>query len=77
MNESLDRILVTVERIAFTAIALYAAIFLITFGVSTDPSGYGRTLMGGLTVIFILAGVFLLVWVVATSINQAGNREKR
>lgn len=43
---------------------------------STDPSGYGRTLKGGLTVIFLLAGVFLLVCAVASSIGQAGNREK-
>lgn len=77
MPENLDRILATVEKIAFTAIAVYVAIFLMSFGASHDSLGYGKELLGGLTIILILAGAFLLVWVVSTSIGIVGKKNER
>lgn len=69
MNDSLDKVLKTVERISFTIIAFVVAAYLISTASNITPEGYGRTLLEGLSVFFVIGGIILLIWVVYNSIN--------
>lgn len=69
MEDSLGRILKSVEKIAFTVIGLIVAFYLINTAISVSPSGYGRTLLEGLSVFYVIGGTILLLWVVYNAIN--------
>lgn len=77
MGDSLDKILATVERISFTLIAIYVALYLINLSLTVSPQGYSQTLLGGLTVIFALGGLFLLFIVVANFLNSVLIKRKK
>ena len=77
MDDSLGRILSTVERITFSLIALYIAVFLINFSVKVAPQGYGEQLLSGLSVIFAIGGIFLFFLVVVNFINLALSTQKK
>lgn len=77
MEDSLEKILATVERIAFTLIALYVAIFLLNFSISLTPSGYSQSILSAFAVIFALAGIFLLFLVVVNFLSSGLPREKK
>lgn len=69
MNDSLDKILKTVENIAFTSIGFLVAIYLINVAATMSPPSYGKTLLEGLSVFYVIAGTILLLWVVYNVIN--------
>lgn len=75
LNESLDKVLKTVERISFTVIAFAVAVYLISTAAYISPSGYGKTLLEGVSVYFVVGGIILLIWVVYNSINY-GHTER-
>lgn len=76
-DNSIDKILATVERIAFTIIALYVAIFLLNFSITVNPIGYGQSLIGALAVLFALGGTFLLFLVVVNFLTSGLPRDKK
>lgn len=76
MKDSLDKILSTVERISFTLIALYVAIFLINFSMKVNPGGYGESLLSALSILFALSGMFLLFLVVVNFLTSGFSKQK-
>lgn len=77
MTESLDKILSTAERIAFSLIALYIAVYLINLSATLDPTGYGHMLLGALTIIFAIAGLFILFLVLVNFLNLGLFRNRK
>lgn len=63
METELEKILRTIEKISFTVIGLFAAIFLINTVVNLGPGSYGRTLLDGISIYMIFGAVVILLWV--------------
>lgn len=81
MEGDLERILRTVEHISFSAIALFAAVFLINTAMNLGPGTYARSLLNGISIYMILGAVILLLWVAfnvfSFSRPSEGRKKKR
>lgn len=79
MEGDIDKILKSVERIAFSAIGLVASIYLISVVVDLGPGTYGRTLLDGISIYLLFGAVVLMLWVaynVFSLSRPEGNRKK-
>ena len=63
MDNILEKVLKSVERISFTIVGLIAAIYLLNTVLLLGTGNYGRILLEGLSVFFVIGAVILLLWV--------------
>lgn len=77
MDEYHERLLSIIERSIFTIIGLSVAVYLLQIVVSLGQGTYGIMLLNGLSVLFVVGAVVLILWVVDNVITLGKTRESR
>ena len=78
MGSLQENLIASIERIAYTVIALVLALYLLNVVLSLGAGSYGLSLLNGISVFMVVGSIVLMLFVAYSVFNalQAGTRER-